>query len=196
MNELLNDGQLIRVVPQDFQYSNRGIILHILNECFVIKLAAPPTGLKVGQVIEFYSPTKHGTLFFNSSIAKIDDDKIVVLKPKKHRFLQRRAFTRIKFIEQIKFTKNDETIMGTSIDLAAGGIKVTSEHTFDIDSSYSIEFPLAGGKNIKCDFVPVLVQKSEDNIYTVAGKLMHLPYKDRMRIIQYCLRKDIEYNRR
>lgn len=196
MNELLNDGQLIRVVPQDFQYSNRGLIVHILSGCFVIKLAAPPTGLKIGQVIEFYSPTKHGTLFFNSSIAKIDEDKIVVLKPKKHRFLQRRAFTRIKFGEQVELMRDGDVLNATAVDLAAGGIKVTSKESFDIDSTYNIKFPLVGGKDIECQFVPVLVQKSEENIYTVAGKLVHLPYKDRMRIIQYCLRKDIEYNRK
>ena len=36
----------------------------------------------------------------------------------------------------------------------------------------------------------------EDNIYISAGKLLEVPQKDRMRIIQYCLRKDIEYNKR
>jgi hypothetical protein len=196
MNELLNINQLIRVIPQDFQYSNRGIICDILKEGFVIKLAAPPEGFVIGQVIEFYSPTKFGTLFFNSSIAKVDGDKIVVLKPKKHRFLQRRTFTRIKFAENIDVTKNDKKINATAVDLAAGGIKMKSEEKFELDETYSIKFPLSGGNDIRCKFIPVLVQHAENDIYTVAGKLVDLPYKDRMRIIQYCLRKDIEYNRK
>jgi len=197
MNELLNIGQKIKVIPQDFQYSNRGKIVSILKEGFVIQLVAPPTGLKVRQVIEFYSPTKFGTLFFNSAIAKIDDDKIVVLKPLKHRFLQRRTFTRIKFAEKIELKKDKKLIEAQAIDLAAGGIKMKSKESFGIDDVYDIKFSLVGGlERISCQFVPVLVQRSEDNIYTVAGKFVDLPYDDRMRIIQYCLRKDIEFNRK
>ena len=197
MNELLNIGQKIKVVPQDFKFSNKGIIIAILKESFVIELIAPPTGLKLRQVIEFYSPTKHGTLFFNAAIAKIDENKIVVTKPLKHRFLQRRTFTRIKFGEKIDLTKNGKAIAAEAVDLAAGGIKMKSKESFGIDEIYDIKFALSGGlDDIKCQFIPVLVQRSEDNIYTVAGKFIDLPYDDRMRIIQYCLRKDIEYNRR
>lgn len=196
MNELLNLGQKIKVVPQDFLYSNKGTIELILKEIFVIKLVAPPTGLKIGQIMEFYSQTKHGTLFFNSSIAKIDEDKIVVIKPNKHRFLQRRVFTRIPFAEKIELSKNNQSIDATSIDLAAGGIRMKSKESFGIDDVYEIKFPLAGGQDISCKFIPVLVQRSEDGIYTVAGKFENLPYTDRMRIIQYCLRKDIEYKRK
>lgn len=196
MNELLNLGQKIKVVPQDFFYSNRGTIELILKEIFVIKLVAPPTGLKIGQIMEFYSQTKHGTLFFNSSIAKIDGDKIVVIKPAKHRFLQRRVFTRIPYAEKIELKKGEDVIDATSIDLAAGGIRMKSNTTFGIDDIYDIKFPLAGGNDISCQFIPVLVQRSEDGIYTVAGKFGELAYTDRMRIIQYCLRKDIEYKRK
>ncbi|RAI15950.1 MAG: hypothetical protein DKM22_00275 [Candidatus Melainabacteria bacterium] len=195
MNELLSIGQKMRVVPQDFEYANRGHIVKILDECFVLQLDSAPTGLKTKQVMEFYSPTKFGTLFFNSAIAKFDEDKAIVLKPKKHRFLQRRTFTRIKFAEKV-LLKHDEQFEATAIDLAAGGLRVKSEHPFAIDDIYDVEFPLSGGKDIVCKFSPVLVQRSEDNIYTAAGKFVDLPYKDRMRIIQYCLRKDIEYNRK
>lgn len=196
MNELLNIGQKIKVVPQDFEQATRGTIVSLLNESFVLQLAAPPTGLKVRQVIEFYSPTKFGTLFFNSSIATIDEDKIVVLKPKKHRFLQRRTFTRIKFAEKIEVKHNGVEIEAKAVDLAAGGLKMKSKESFGIDEVYELKFPLAGGQDVTCKFVPVSIQHSEDGIYTVAGKFLDLPYTDRMRIIQYCLRKDIEYNRK
>ncbi|MCQ2790109.1 MAG: PilZ domain-containing protein [bacterium] len=196
MNELLNIGQEFCIVPAKIEHSNKGVITDILNNSFVIELIKEPEGLIIQRVLEFYSQTKHGTLYFNSSIAKIEGKKIVVLKPRRHRFLQRRTFTRIKFVEPIELKLNQTKITAESVDLAAGGLKLKTDKTLNIDKKYKISIPLTGGENIKGYFEPIKIEKDEKNIYTTAGKLVEISYADRMRIIQYCLRKDIEYNKR
>lgn len=196
MNELLNMGQEFCIVPAKVENANKGTITDILNNSFVMELIKEPEGLIVQRVMEFYSQTKHGTLYFNSSIAKIEGRKVVVLKPRRHRFLQRRTFTRIKFVEPIELKLNNSKIPAESVDLAAGGLKLQTKKTLDIDKKYQISIPLAGGDNIKGYFEPIKIEKNEKNIYTTAGKLVEISYPDRMRIIQYCLRKDIEYNKR
>lgn len=198
MNDLFSRNQEFSIVPQNFKYSNKGKIVDILERCIVIELEKPPTGLEKLKINEFYSQTRHGTLYFNAAIAKIDEAKnrIVVMKPKKHRFLQRRTFTRIKFVEEIELKIDGTTIPANTKDLAAGGLKVLTKECLDLNKIYDLDLPLAGGDPIVCKFQPIKMEKNEDEIYTSAGKLLEVNSKDRMRIIQYCLRKDIEYNKR
>ena len=199
MNNLFNRNQEFSVVPQNFKFANKGKIVDILERCIVLELEKPPVGLEKMKINEFYSQTRHGMLYFSSAIAKIDEAKnrIVVMKPKKHRFLQRRTFTRIKFVEDIVLKDKDREIPATTMDLAAGGIKLKSKEVLDLNTYYNVAIPLAGGEDIICKFQPIKMEKNEeDNIYISAGKLLDVDQKDKMRIIQYCLRKDIEYNKR
>ncbi len=199
MNDLFTRGQEFSVVPQNFKFANKGKIVDILDRCIVLELEKPPTGLEKMKINEYYSQTRNGVLYFSSAIAKIDEDKnrIVVMKPKKHRFLQRRAFTRIKFIEEIELKLDNSTIKAITEDLAAGGIKLKTKECLDLNKEYDLALPLAGGDDIICKYRPIKMEKvEEDDIYISAGKLLEVPQKDKMRIIQYCLRKDIEYNKR
>lgn len=199
MNNLFNRNQEFSIVPQNFKYSNKGRIIQIFENSIVLELEKPPTGLEKLKINEFYSQTRHGTLYFNAAIAKIEEDKniIVVMKPKKHRFLQRRTFTRIKYVENIVLKTATEEFPATTMDLAAGGIKIKTDACLDLNTIYDTQIPLAGGNDIVCKFQPIKMEKDlEDDIYISAGKLLEVDQKDKMRIIQYCLRKDIEYNKR
>ena len=111
--------------------------------------------------------------------------------------MQIRAFTRIKFIEELELKYDGNVIKATTQDLAAGGIKLRTKDCLDLNTEYDISLPLAGGDDIICKYKPIKMEKvEEDDIYISAGKLLDVPQKDKMRIIQYCLRKDIEYNKR
>ena len=162
MNNLFNRGQEFSVVPQNFKFANKGKIVDILDRCIVLELEKPPVGLEKMKINEYYSQTRNGVLYFSSAIAKIDEDKnrIVVMKPKKHRFLQRRAFTRIKFIEDLELKYNDLIIKATTEDLAAGGIKLKTKECLDLNTEYNISLPLAGGDDIVCKYRPVKMEKS------------------------------------
>lgn len=195
MNELLTVEQEISVVPQDFKNSNKGKISRILESSFAIDLAYPPVGLEEKNVMEFYSQTKHGTLYFTSPIVKTDGNILVVLKPRKHRFLQRRTFSRVKFEQELKLEVNNKSFAVHSKDLSAGGLKITMTEALDLDLKYKIMIKLPGGEVLDTTFEPMKIEKSDEGIYTVAGRFIDLSKKDRMKIIQYCMRKNVEYSK-
>lgn len=195
MNELLEKGQTISIVPKDFKYSNKGEIIQVLEKCFSIEVKQKPEGILPKKVMEFYSSTKNGTLYFSSTVVKAEGNVVVVTIPRKHRFLQRRAFTRVKFAEEMELNESSKTYQITSIDLSAGGIKFKTKESLDIDKEYSLNLNLINNI-IKCTYLPIKIEKNEDGFYTLSGRFKNLNRADRMNIIQFCIRKNIENKNR
>lgn len=195
MNELLEKNQTISIVPKDFKYSNKGKVLQVLDKCFSIEMKQKPEGILPKKIMEFYSSTKNGTLYFSSTIVKVDENVVVVTIPRKHRFLQRRTFTRVKFAEDMKLSDGSKTYQITSVDLSAGGMKFKTKNSLEIDKEYNLSINLVNNV-IKCGYQPIKIEKSEDGFYTLAGRFKNLNRADRMSIVQFCIRKDIENKNR
>ena len=197
MNELLEKNQLISIVPQNFKNSNKGKIDQIHNKFFTLKLFHKPEGIEPKKIMEFYSPTRNGMLYFNSSIIKIEnDDTIVVTFPRKHRFLQRRTFTRVKFSQDLTIELDNKKYKAESIDISAGGIKFKTNECIDIDGEYNLGMELISCSIINCKYSPIKIEKTDNGIYTVSGRFKNLTQTDTMKIIQFCIRKDIENKNR
>lgn len=195
MNELLTVDQEISVVPKDFKNSNKGKIARILENSFTIELMHPPVDFEEKNVMEFYSQTKHGTLYFTSPIVKTDGNILVVLRPRRHRFLQRRTFSRVKFVQELQLEADGKIYNATSRDLSAGGLKIEMNEALNLDLNYNIIINLPGGETLNTKFEPVKIEKSDEGIYTIAGRYVEISKKDKMKVIQYCMRKDIEYSK-
>ena len=99
MRELIKEEQLVTIVPQDFKNSNKGKVLQVSNEGFRMELKYEPKGLIQNHICDFYSLTDNGYLYFESYVQSLENNIITIANPVKHRFLQRRKFTRIKFVE-------------------------------------------------------------------------------------------------
>lgn len=196
MNELLEKGQVISVVPQNFRNSNKGKIEMIRDSFFTIEMLHEPAGIERKKVMEFYSPTKNGTVYFNSSIVKVEGNTVVVSMPRKHRFLQRRTFTRVKFVQEVELKLGDKAYKATSLDLSAGGVRIKTTESLNIDTEYDLSIKLVNDNYVKCQFEPIKLEKSEEGIYTIAGRFKNQTRTDRMKIIQFCIRKDIENQNR
>jgi c-di-GMP-binding flagellar brake protein YcgR len=196
MNELLEKNQLISIVPKNFKNSNKGKVLDIMNTCFTLKLEHEPQDLLPKKIMEFYSTTKNGTLYFSSSIVKVDGDVLVVLMPRKHRFLQRRAFTRIKFIQDLDLKLNGKSINASSLDLSAGGIKLKTNEHIELNSEYDLRINLIKDNYINCKYEPLKIEKTDDGNYILAGRFKNLNKIERMKVVQFCIRKDIENKNR
>lgn len=191
MGELLQEKQLINVVPQNFQHSNKGKIKKINDKDFSLELFYSPEGILPNKMIEFYSPTKHGMLYFVSSVSNIEGNLVIVKNPLKHRFLQRRAFSRIKYVQEMEFRKADETYKVTSIDLSTGGMKLQTNEHFDIDSDYDLTLDLKG-TTIKPKFEPIRVEKNDDNTYTLSGRFKITTNADKIALMQFCMKRNLE----
>lgn len=192
MNELLEKNQLISVVPQNFKNSNKGKIIEVKERNFLLELFHEPEDILLNNLIEFYSQTKNGMLYFTSDVTNIEGNIITIKTPLKHRFLQRRAFTRVKFIKDMNWTYGDTSHKITSLDLSFGGMKLKTKEHLDINKEYDISIPLLKGQEIKCKFQPIRIEKNDDEYYTLSGRFKNISDIDKMTLTQFCMRRKIE----
>ena len=192
MIELIKKEQLVTIVPQDFKNSNKGRVLDVDMQGFRMELRYKPEGLIKNHVCDFYSLTDNGYLYFESYIQAIDNNVISIANPIKHRFLQRRKFTRIKFIEDLELTLGDLKHKVRTLDLSAGGMKLRTEENIDIEKVYNVTINLSDEQHIKCQYQLIRVEKGDNGLYTISGRFVNLSNIDKMVLIQFCMKKDME----
>ncbi len=192
MRELVEKDRHIIVVPADFKCANKGTITNVDSKYFTIELQYEPKGIMRHNYCEFYTQTNHGTLYFDSYAETIEGNTIKIVNPAKHRFLQRRQYTRIKFVKDLDLKFDSGVHKITTLDISAGGMKFRTSENVDIEKSYSITLPLSEKQSVECMFSPIRIEKNENGGYTMSGRFEYNNSKDKMTLTQYCAKRSIE----
>ena len=192
MRELIKKEQDVTIVPQDFKKTNKGRVLEVSPEGFRMELKYKPDGLMVNHICDFYSYTENGYLYFESYVQKLENNVVTIANPVKHRFLQRRKYTRIKFLEELELTYGDRVHKIRTLDLSAGGMKIQTTDNIDIEKDYNVTVVLSGEQEVKCKYQLIRVEKGDNGIYTISGRFTQLSNIDKMTLIQFCMKKDME----
>ena len=192
MRELIKKDQLVTIVPQDFKNSNKGKVIDVSMEGFRMELKYKPDGLIKNHICDFYSLTDNGYLYFESYIQSLENNVISIANPVKHRFLQRRKFTRVKFIEDIELIYDNTVYNARTLDISAGGMKLSTKENIDIEKEYKVTLKLSNERDIKCKYQLIRVEKGDSGIYTISGRFVNLSNIDKMTLIQFCMKKDME----
>ena len=127
-----------------------------------------------------------------SYIQNIENNVISIANPVKHRFLQRRKFTRIKFLEDLELKYNDITHKARTLDLSAGGMKIKTADNIDMEKNYDVSIKLSDEQEIKCKYQLIRTEKSDSGLYTISGRFISLSNIDKMTLVQFCMKKDME----
>ncbi len=192
MRELVEKDRKITVVPSDFKCANKGTIVDVEPRYFTIELEYEPVGIMRHNYCEFYTQTTHGTLYFDSYAETIEGNRIKIANPAKHRFLQRRQYTRIKYVHELDLKGDNVSHKITTLDISAGGMKFRTNENVNIEGKYSIVLPLSEEQSVECFFSPIRIEKNENGGYTLSGRFDYRDGKDRMTLIQYCAKRNIE----
>ena len=192
MRELIEKDKKITVVPADLKCANKGVIVDVEPRYFTIELEYEPTGIMRHNFCEFYTTTSHGMLYFDSFAETIEGKRIKIATPAKHRFLQRRQYTRIKFVHDLDLRYDGGSHKITTLDISAGGMKFNTKENVDIEKVYKITLPLSEKQEIECMFSPIRIEKRENGGYTLSGRFEYHNSKDKMVLTQYCAKRSIE----
>ncbi len=192
MRELIKQEQLVTIVPKDFKNSNKGKVLEVSQEGFSMELKYKPEGLIQNHVCEFYSLTDNGYLYFESYIQSLENNIIKIANPVKHRFLQRRKYTRVKFVENIELIFEKEVHKARTLDLSAGGMKLQTSENLDIEKAYKVVIKLSNEQEVKCKYQLIRVERDDNGLYTISGRFTQLSNIDKMVLVQYCMQKEME----
>lgn len=192
MRELLEKDRKITVVPADFKCANKGTIVEVEPRYFTVELEYEPQGMMRHNYCEFYTRTSHGTLYFDSFPETIEGKRVKIATPAKHKFLQRRQYTRIKFVYDLDLKCGDDVKKITTLDISAGGMKFRTNDNINIEAEYSISLPLSEKQSIDCKFSPIRIEKNENGGYTISGRFGYHNNIDKMTLTQFCTKRSIE----
>lgn len=193
MNELVKENQSVTIVPNDFNFTNKGSVTEVSPKGFRMKMKYPTTGIKLRTYCDFYSQTPNGTLYFSSYPSEVKEDELFIANPIKHRFLQRRQFTRIQFLTDTKMSDklgNEYDI--STIDLSAGGLKFKTNTSVDLNQEYKIEIKLGEDQVLYCWLQPIRMERHDDGKFVLSGRFVNQVNVDKMSLIQYCMNKNME----
>ncbi len=192
MRELIAKDQRIIMVPHDFKFANKGTITEVQPDYFVLELDYEADGILRSNYCEFYTQTSHGTLYFDSYAKEINGKTLKIASPAKHKFLQRRQYTRIKYILDLDMFTEGEAKKITTLDISAGGMKFKTLDTINIDKDYRITLPLSEEQSVECGFSPIRIEKNNEGGYTISGRFEYNSSMDKMTLTQYCAKRSIE----
>ena len=192
MRELLKKNQIVTIVPHDFKDTNKGKITEVSMEGFKMRLKYVPKGLIQKHICDFYSLTDNGYLYFESYIRELDGNVVSIANPKKHRFLQRRKFTRIKFLEDLQLEHEGTVHKVHTLDLSAGGMKLKTTENINIEYEYNVTIKLNDEIEVNCKYQLIRVEKLDDGTYTISGRFTNLSNVDKMSLVHFCMKKSME----
>lgn len=192
MRELIEKDRKITVVPADFKCANKGTIVDVEPKYFTIELEYEPQGMMRHNYCEFYTQTNHGTLYFDSYPETIEGKRVKIANPAKHRFLQRRQYTRIKFVHELDLNYENGSHKITTLDISAGGMKFRTNENVNIENKFTVVLPLSEQQSVECIFSPIRIEKNENGGYTLSGRFEYHNGKDKMTLTQYCAKRSIE----
>lgn len=192
MRELIKKDQIVDIVPQDFKNANKGKVLDVSMDGFTMELKYVPKGLMQDHICDFYSLTDNGYLYFESYIKELSNNVISIANPIKHRFLQRRKFTRITFLADIELSHKGTTHKARTLDISAGGMKLSTKENINIEYEYDVTLKLESELKIKCKYKLIRVEKNDAGIYTISGRFTSLSNVDKMTLVQFCMKKNME----
>jgi c-di-GMP-binding flagellar brake protein YcgR len=192
MRELIEKDTKITVVPADFKCANKGTIIEVEPKYFTIELEHDPKGIMRHNYCEFYTQTSHGTLYFDSYAETIEGKTIKVANPAKHRFLQRRQYTRIKYVHELDLAFDEGSHKISTLDISAGGMKFKTNENVNIEKKYTVTLPLSEKQSVECIFSPIRIEKAERGGYVLSGRFEYHDGKDKMTLTQYCAKRSIE----
>ena len=67
-----------------------------------------------------------------------------------------------------------------------------SENSIDIDKEYRVTINLSNEQVVNCKYQLIRVEKGDNGLYTISGRFTNLSNIDKMTLIQFCMKKDME----
>ncbi len=192
MRELVVENQEILMIPQNFKFANKGKVTEVRAGDFTLELDYEPDGVLENTYCEFYTQTSHGKLYFDSYAKEINGKTLIIASPAKHKFLQRRQYTRIKYMNELELLLDGNSYKISTLDISAGGMKLVTTSNINIEGTFDVSLPLSDNVSLACKFQPIRIEKRNEGGFTVSGQFVYNSSHDKMILTQYCAKRSVE----
>lgn len=194
MKSYINPDTVFKIIPKDVKGATKAKVTKVEEGFFSVELLTLEECYIVNEPVELFLITPQGLLYFETFIKSVDSLNIQLLYPISHRFLQRREYTRIDIAKNIFLTDETEEkkIRASISDISAGGMKISVEQQLSLTKDYKVNIEVDKNITINCYFQPVRIESDNNNTYTVSGRFKILKNIDRISLVQYCFKKQME----
>lgn len=210
MKKLLKKNQKIWMVPEDIKGALSSNISKVTAK--FIELSINKKDMKyysLNDKVEMFSVVDEGMLYFKPEIVEINKNENLIkveFDKKAYDLLQRREYTRIELEKEFTLKDGDNEYVCKALDVSAGGMKFITEAMLLSEKDYTVEFSLENNIPIQCFFKPIRVdemkkdakEKTTDETAknVVSGRFIALKNIDKIAIVQFCFKKQMENTNR
>lgn len=180
-----------KIIPQDVSGATKCLVTDTSPDYFEVKLMSEEK-YKLGEPVELFSITPQGLLYFKSDVKDLEDKNIKISYPDEYKFLQRREYTRIDMSKNIFLTSKGKDIKAKIIDISAGGMKITADSQLSLKEDYKIDLNIEKNTVINASFQPIRIDVDNLCGYTVSGRFKNIKNIDRISLVQFCFKKQLE----
>ena len=145
---------------------------------------------EVDESVELFTMTSKGQFYFETIVKDVKDDVISMWFPISYKYLQRREYSRINTEKNVSMVVGRKTIDAKIVDISAGGLKIITSEQLVLSKDYKLVVEI-DNKPLNCMFEPIRIEVSSEG-YVTSGKFNNITNLDRIALVQYCFRKQIE----
>lgn len=165
-------------------------VIEVCEDCFKVKLNNKAK-YEVDESVELFAMTSLGQLYFETIVKEINDDNTIsIWFPMSSKYLQRREYSRIPTDMDVILEDDTNTVNAKVFDISAGGLKLTTNKQLVLLKEYKILLSVEN-KEIKTEFQPIRMEAFEEK-FVISGRFKQISNYDRISLVQYCFRKQIE----
>ena len=189
-NEIFENKEF-NILSRSIDNASKCCVVEVCEDCFKVKLV-DNSKYEKDESVELFTMTRKGQLYFETIVKEVDNDILSIWFPIAYKYLQRREYSRIQADKTLLLINGDKEITAKVIDISAGGLKVSVKEQLKLITEYSIEIEIEN-RLIKSIFEPIRIEFVRDE-FIVSGRFKNISNYDRVALVQYCFRMQIENN--
>lgn len=189
MRNQITEGKEFNILSRSIDNATRCTVNEVNEDCFTVKLQKDGQ-YETDETVEMFAMTNPGQIYFETIVKEKNEDKLTLWFPITYKYLQRREYTRIPEAKEIKLVQNEEVIDGKIEDISAGGLKIIVKKQLKLLSLYSSVIEIDNEK-VKCSFEPIRIEANGE-VFIISGRFKEISNHDRIALVQYCFKKQIE----
>lgn len=187
-NQILENKEF-NIISRSIDNATTCSVVDVNEDCFTVKLHRNYKYEK-DESVELFTMTSKGQLYFETIVKEVNEDKVSVWFPLSYKYLQRREYSRIQTEQEIDLEYKGNKITARISDISAGGLKVITTEQLGLLQEYKILISVEN-KSIETIFEPIRIETTTKG-FVSSGRFKDISNYDRIALVQYCFRKQIE----
>ena len=197
MKKSLKLNKKIRLIPENYYDVLKASIVNIGNESFSLRLdegSSQATNL-INKKLEVSITNQSYLISFESLDHYLCEDLLCIKYPDLFKKVQRREYNRVNVNLPIMLASHTQTAFNVVVkNLSGGGMQLLTNQKVAEGDLFSAKIQISNNKIIETSFQVLRVETVDANQeeYLVAGSFENISNIDRISVIQYCFKKQLE----